>query len=244
MKKKHNNLIRASAVQVTFISVSAVLLTLGAAPARNQFEREPAGTSVTLQDQHHRASLSEEDLIPPAGLKPVEQEAWLAMARRQRESEGMGDPSWVNSASMGTVRQYHTATLLQSGKVLVAGGVGSSGYLSSAELFDPASGTWIATGSMGTARYLHTAMLMPSGKVLVAGGHNDTNGDLNSAELYDPASGTWTATGSLRTGRRFHTATLLSSGKVLVVGGVGNSSLLSSGRCMIRRVEHGRRPAA
>ena len=30
----------------------------------------------------------EENLIPPAGLKPVEQEAWLAMARRQGASGG------------------------------------------------------------------------------------------------------------------------------------------------------------
>src|SRR6266581_72796 len=31
----------------------------------------------------------EENLTPPAGLKPVEQEAWLAMARRQGASGGM-----------------------------------------------------------------------------------------------------------------------------------------------------------
>ena len=67
----------------------------------------------------------------------------------------------------------HTATLLPTGKVLVAGGcrvVGSD--LSSAELYDPATGTWTATGSLGTARQHHTATLLPSGKVLVAGGHN------------------------------------------------------------------------
>ena len=66
---------------------------------------------------------------------------------------------------------YHTATLLPNGKVLVAGGYDSSGvYLSSAELYDPASGTWTATGSLNTARCCHTATLLPNGKVLVAGG--------------------------------------------------------------------------
>ena len=57
--------------------------------------------------------------------------------------------------------------------------------LSSAELYDPATGTWTATGSLGTARDYHTATLLPSGKVLVAGGQ----GSGNSAELYDPGLG-------------------------------------------------------
>ena len=66
----------------------------------------------------------------------------------------------------------HTATLLPNGKVLVAAGADDSGavVLSSAELYDPATGSWSSTGSLGTARFRHTATLLPSGKVLVAGG--------------------------------------------------------------------------
>ena len=85
---------------------------------------------------------------------------------------GLIDASWFITGSMGTARIFHTATLLPSGQVLVAGGLNSSGLLSSAELYDPASGSWSSTGSMGTARDLHTATLLPSGKVLVAGGYN------------------------------------------------------------------------
>ena len=83
---------------------------------------------------------------------------------------------------------YHTATLLPNGKVLVAAGVNDSGYLTSAELYDPASGSWTATVSLNTARCAHTATLLPNGKVLVAGGDNQRR-HLTSAELYDVGLG-------------------------------------------------------
>jgi hypothetical protein len=119
---------------------------------------------------------------------------------------------------LNTARYLHTATLLPNGKVLVVGGYGSSGLLSSAELYDPVSGTWTTTGPMPVARFTHTATLLPNGKVLVAGGEG-SGGELNTAVLYDPASGTWTVTGHLNIARTFHTATLLPNGKVLVAGG-------------------------
>src|SRR6266478_5596840 len=132
-----------------------------------------------------------------------------------------------NTGSLNTARYVHTATLLPNGKVLVAGGGTGVSELSSAELYDPASGSWSPTGSLTTARNDHTATLLPSGKVLVAGG-DSSSGYLTSAELYDPASGTWSATGSLNTARDNHTATLLPSGKVLVAGGFNSSGYLSS----------------
>jgi hypothetical protein len=134
--------------------------------------------------------------------------------------------AWTDTGSLTTGRQSHTATLLPSGKVLVAGGF-NGGPLGSAELYDPSSGTWAPTGSLIAARYLHTATLLPSGKVLVTGGEDSTN-VVGSAELYDPTSGTWTDTGSLSTSRFLQTATLLSDGKVLIAGGRGGSGVLAS----------------
>ena len=55
--------------------------------------------------------------------------------------------TWTATGSMTTARNGHTATLLPSGNVLVAGGFNpASGTLASAELYDPATGTWSATG--------------------------------------------------------------------------------------------------
>ena len=79
--------------------------------------------------------------------------------------------TWTATGSLSTAREFHTATLLSSGNVLVAGGTtnGLDG-LSSAELWNPAAGTWTTTGSLNTARLAHTATLLPAGEVLVAGG--------------------------------------------------------------------------
>uniref|UniRef100_UPI00389AA24F kelch repeat-containing protein n=1 Tax=Pyxidicoccus xibeiensis TaxID=2906759 RepID=UPI00389AA24F len=67
-------------------------------------------------------------------------------------------------------RTLFTATLLDNGKVLVSGGWRAGTYLTSAEVYDPASGTWSSTAPMASARRQHTATLLPNGKVLVEGG--------------------------------------------------------------------------
>jgi hypothetical protein len=87
---------------------------------------------------------------------------------------------------MLAARNNHTATLLANGKVLVAGGRGSSGILNEAELYDPIADSWSSTGSLATARDDHTATLLQNNSVLVAGGlgGGPPTMILGSAELY------------------------------------------------------------
>jgi hypothetical protein len=145
------------------------------------------------------------------------------------------------TGSMTSARESHTATLLNDGKVLVAGGDASEVLrycgppvpipgssckshhvpLASAELFDPASGSFTETGTMAAPRTLHTATLLGNGKVLVVGGDSgdDFSTPLATAEIFDISTGMFMPTGNMVSARAGHTATLLANGKVLVAGG-------------------------
>ena len=85
--------------------------------------------------------------------------------------------------------------------MLVAGGSngGDEDDLTSAELYDPTTGTWSATGSMIKPHaFGFPATLLRDGKVLV-GDIEDADADepVSGAEVYDPASGTWATTGRM-----------------------------------------------
>jgi Galactose oxidase, central domain/Kelch motif len=131
-------------------------------------------------------------------------------------------PGFAATGSMSVARQDATATLLKDGRVLIAGGEDSTGVLSSAELYEPKTGTFSATGSMTDARVTQTATLLSDGRVLMAGGRDNAKGIsswLSSAEVYDPTTGTFSRTGSMKVRRMGPAATLLRDGRVLILGG-------------------------
>jgi hypothetical protein len=141
---------------------------------------------------------------------------------------------FVPTGSLNTARYYHSATLLNTGVVLVAGGIGpvpggtgTLGELASAELYNPGTGTFTFTGNLNAARDAHSATLLNNGSVLIAGG-SGVAGELASAEIYNPATAAFTLTGSLNTARYEHTATMLPTGEVLIAGGYGSAGVLPS----------------
>ena len=142
-----------------------------------------------------------------------------AMPFTVRVAMARPEAAFMPTGSMTVAREAHTATLLQNGQVLIAGGTDGSSSLASAELYDPMSQAFTATGNMMIAQLGHSATLLANstlpnyGKVLMAGGGSQI------AELYDPTAGTFAATGSMVAPRTGQTATLLQNGQVLIAGG-------------------------
>ena len=136
----------------------------------------------------------------------------------------------------------HTATLLEDGRVLVAGGrtatVGDFAFagLATAEIYDPSTGRWSQTGPMFEPRFFHAAVLIESGRVLVSGsltgeyelggadGRVTWMGSVASAEIYEPSTEKWSLVGDMPEETGQHLLEMLENGEALAIGGLGASA--------------------
>jgi N-acetylneuraminic acid mutarotase len=132
------------------------------------------------------------------------------------------DPStgtWTITGRMRVARDYHTATRLADGRVLITGGYSTKGTEGRTEIYDPATGSWSTGGRLATPRSLHEAAHLPTGQVLVAGGQAANGAFLRDAEVYTPGTNRWTSAGTMADFRQYFTMSQLNDGTLLVGAG-------------------------
>ena len=200
--------------RMTLLAAAAVLGG-GALAAGSGILRLPSVVPPTT-----RPSVVAVATISPDGMSPGPS----ALAAPSADPIPVAGPegAWIQTGTMVTPREGYSAVRLEDGRVLVVGGYsGPSGYahdLTSAELYDPATGTWSATGSISKPLVHDAVTVLRDGKVLVLVGYVEDGP--SGAEVYDPARGTWTATGPMASGadKIDGTLTRLQDGRVLATG--------------------------
>jgi N-acetylneuraminic acid mutarotase len=151
------------------------------------------------------------------------------IATSEAEIYDISTNQWTQVQGMSVARSMATATRLQDGRVLVAGGdsgwQGGAGapnkqqVLKSAEIFDPQSNSWSSAGNMTVPRATQLAALLPNGHLLVAGGWSDGHeSGLASTDEYTPGVG-WSP-GSMPSPHAQSRMVTLADGRLLVIGGV------------------------
>jgi hypothetical protein len=151
---------------------------------------------------HAATLLADGRVLITGGMKPVTGGNGVPLATAEVFDPASG--TFAPTGTMTTARAAHTATLLDDGRVLIAGGLdANSQALASAEVYDPKTGTFTATGSLTVPVAGHTASLLKDGRVLIWG--FDMNSITASAspnpnasrfgilEAYDPATGTFSS---------------------------------------------------
>ncbi|HWR15861.1 MAG TPA: kelch repeat-containing protein [Terriglobales bacterium] len=195
-------------------------------PATKTFS---AGPDMNFPRRHHVTTQLKDSRVLVTGGIQLRGSGFGASTNTEIYDPATGKFTAANTMNEG--RWLHTATLLPDGRVLIVGGRNNNCTgncpvysLSSAEIYDPATGNFTTTGSLHISRFNHTATLLTNGKVLVLGGQStdDLGGQTDqvaTAEIYDPATGQFTLAGNLVLARSGHTVTLLNNGKLLLAGG-------------------------
>jgi Fe-S cluster assembly iron-binding protein IscA len=191
-------------------------------PATGTFT--PTGSMTTARFGHTATLLNNGMVLIAGGTPPRTAVPPVGQSTASAELYDPSTGTFSPTGSMQFQRSNATATMLDNGKVLIAGGDSNTSLIgfvvASAELYDPAIGTFTPTGFMTSARAGHSATLLNNGKVLVAGGYlNCYQCFSSSAELYNPATGTFMPTGSMITPQTAQRAALLNNGMVLIAGG-------------------------
>lgn len=144
---------------------------------------------------------------------PVEQTLLVALLF-DPEAESFGTPTPMNAQ-----RAYHTATLLDDGTVLIAGGLFGTATASSTEVFDPTANSFRAGPTLLAARAHHAAVRIGKQTVALIGGRGDS-AVLDDIEFVTTGPDQTIAGPVLSVARSHHAAAVVPGTEaILVVGG-------------------------
>jgi Kelch motif len=138
------------------------------------------GSMKTARELFTATLLNNGEVLAAGGQNSNLVAPFLSSAELYNPSTG----KWTSTGSLNAGRYNHTATLLNSGHVLIAGG---GAHLASTELYDPATGKFSLAANLNTGRTDHSAVLLGNGDAMVAGGYDGSGGNigyLSSAELF------------------------------------------------------------
>ncbi len=157
---------------------------------------------------------------------------------------GGGRGSWIPGPThkYGFNRDYGSAVMYETGKILVVGGGGNPGWptpdpttgvpTATAEVINlnAANPTWAFTNSMANPRRHMNATVLPDGQVLATGGTRgggfvDTSpGDaVKVAELWNPQTGQWTTLAANSVMRVYHSVSMLLPDGTVLHGASGDA---------------------
>ena len=165
-------------------------------------------------------------LYPWIDVAPNGRAFYSGPDQTMRALDTSGTGAWQSFGQRDPIdRSYGGHALFDVGKILVAGGGGSSADARVVNI-SGATPQVTATAPMANGRRQHNLTVLADGTVLATGGNSsgaslvDLNNGVYAAELWNPATGTWRTLAAEQATRQYHsTALLLPDGRVLSSGG-------------------------
>jgi hypothetical protein len=172
------------------------------------------------------------------------QARWLDVDRVVAAGRGKWSTTTALKHRWAFNRDYGSAVMYETGKILVVGGGGdpnrsttdarSGRPTASAETIDLnlAGPTWKYTDSMRAARRHLNATVLPDGQVLVTGGtsaagFNTLSGAVRTAEVWNPQTGHWSPLAANAVDRVYHSVSLLLPDGTVLHGASGDANDLN-----------------
>jgi hypothetical protein len=177
-------------------------------PATRSFSA--TGSMTTPRYLHTATVLQDGRVLMTGGYGPEP-------GMRELQTAELFDPAEGKFTSTGSLSEYllgQSATLLNDGRVLIAGGTTAPG--GGCGIVNPPVLAAVAPVSNSGGANMDVRRVDPGDTPRLG---STCQFDVSTAEVYDPTVGTFKLTGSMTTPRYRHTATLLSDGRVLIAGG-------------------------